>query len=196
MVAPVIMGLLSLAPALLKLFDGGSDSVKDQAVRAVSQVAQGIAGVDSDAAALAALQNKPELLLQFQQAESDAAVRIYEAETQRLQAVNATMQAEIQSGDPYVRRWRPTLGYIVAISFGIQMLGFLVLNGVVLVTVDAADQADVLAALADTFGSTVMIWNVALAVLGVGVWKRSDDKRIAAGQVGLLGAFAKRIAGG
>lgn len=195
MVAPLVLTLLGLAPSLLKLFDGGSDSVKDQAVRAVSTVAREISGTDSDGDALAALQADPDLLLKFQQAASDAAVRIYEAETARLQAVNDTMQAEIHSGDPYVRRWRPTLGYIVAISFGIQMTGFLILTGIVLVTVDAGDQADVLAGLADTLGATVMIWNVALAVLGVGVWKRSDDKRVASGQLGLLGAFAKRLAG-
>jgi len=43
----------------------------------------------------------------------------------------------------------------------------------------------------------VTMWAVGLSVIGVSVWKRSDDKKLAAGQssgLGIVEAIASRIA--
>lgn len=70
--------------------------------------------------------------------------------------------------DAYVRRWRPTFGYAVALSWLVTMLA------VAWVVVHEPAQAPaIIAALLDT----TPIWGGALAVLGLSVVKRSQDKR-------------------
>ncbi len=93
-------------------------------------------------------------------------------ETKRLQAVNTTMQAEITSGDKYVRRWRPTFGYAVCIAWLSMSLAPLY--------VAIADSAGAAATLVISYGNMTAIWATALAILGVGVVSRSGDKKTAA----------------
>lgn len=109
----------------------------------------------------------------------DAANRRIETEARSREAetawreVNATIRAETRAEDAYVRRWRPTFGYMVALTWGLQM-------GAVAWAVLAAP-ADAPAILAAA-GSLSVMWGVALAVLGVAVHERSRDKAVAAGQ--------------
>lgn len=70
--------------------------------------------------------------------------------------------------DAYVRRWRPTFGYAVALSWLVTMLAV-----AWVVVRDPAQAPAVIAALLDT----APIWGGALAVLGLSVVKRSQDKR-------------------
>ncbi len=103
--------------------------------------------------------------------EALAAARSAEART-AWREVNASMRAEAGAEDAYVRRWRPTFGYMVALTWGLQM-------GAVAWSVLAtpADAPAILAAAA----SLSAMWGVALAVLGVAVHERSRDKAAAAG---------------
>jgi hypothetical protein len=94
------------------------------------------------------------------------------AATNALGEINATIRAEAAAGDAFTRRWRPTLGYVVALAWGAQMTAA---SYVVVAHPESA--AAVLSALAALFP----MWSVALGVLGVAVIKRSDDKRLAAG---------------
>ncbi len=81
--------------------------------------------------------------------------------------VNESLRAEVASGDPYVRRMRPTFGYLMALTWTAQMLG------VAYVLVFDTDRAgEVMSAM----GSLSAIWAVALSVLGIYVYKRSDEK--------------------
>lgn len=102
-----------------------------------------------------------------------------------LAEINATMRTEARSEDPYVRRWRPTFGYAVALTWTVQMAG---LTYAVIATPEYA--AEILAAI----GSLSLIWGVALSVLGINVVKRSQDKAVEAGQ-GLPAGLGQRLAG-
>ena len=120
-----------------------------------------------------------------------------EAETARLAQVNKTMRAEVASNDGYVRRWRPTFGYAVALAWVVQAFGII---GACLYAAIATptEAGPIINAVGDMVSALDMQWAVALSVLGVSAAKRSQDKQVAAGQRpdgGLLGALAKRLAG-
>lgn len=105
-----------------------------------------------------------------------------------LTEINRSLRAEVASDDPYVRRMRPTFGYVMALSWCAQM-GALAW---VMVT-DPAHAGAVVEAMA----SLGTIWTVGLSVLGIYVYKRSDEKTAGAtGASGALGALVRRLAGG
>ncbi|MBN9499183.1 MAG: ribokinase [Alphaproteobacteria bacterium] len=89
-----------------------------------------------------------------------------------LAEVNATARVEAQSDDPYVRRMRPTFGYVMAITWAAQMAA--IAWAIVATPKDAAQIVEALGALS-------LMWSVGLSVLGVYVYKRSADKALAAG---------------
>lgn len=86
------------------------------------------------------------------------------------QQVNESLRAEIHSEDAYVRRMRPTFGYMMAISWAAQMLGLAYMM------VFRTDQLQVILASLD---SLIVIWAMGLSVLGVYVYKRSEEKKSA-----------------
>lgn len=96
--------------------------------------------------------------------------RIDSAEFQTLiTQINESLRTEALSTDPYVRRMRPTFGYIMAFTWAAQMLAIAV------VILDDPDQAG---RLIHAMDSLSMIWTVGLSVLGVYVYKRSQEKGI------------------
>ncbi|MBI5162456.1 MAG: ribokinase [Magnetospirillum sp.] len=86
---------------------------------------------------------------------------------QTLAQVNATFRAEVRSDDAYVRRWRPTFGYAVAATWSATM------GAMAWAVVAAPAQAPTIIA---AMVNTAPIWGIALAVLGISVVKRSQDK--------------------
>lgn len=84
-----------------------------------------------------------------------------------LAEVNASLRAEVASSDPYVRRMRPTFGYMMAATWGAQMLAL-----AYIIVTDPAQASAVLNAMA----SLGTIWAVALSVLGIYVYGRSNEK--------------------
>ena len=105
-----------------------------------------------------------------------------------LREVNQTARTEAASEDGYVRRMRPTFGYVMAVTWGIQMIAL----AYVIVT-DPAQAGTVVTAM----GSLGTIWSVGLGVLGIYVYKRSDEKRLSsggdAGDSGGLGGLMERL---
>lgn len=91
--------------------------------------------------------------------------------------VNESLRAEIISQDKYVRRMRPTFGYLMAFTWAAQMFG------VAYVIIFNTDKAGVVMA---SMGSLSAIWAVGLSVLGIYVYKRSEDKKI-------LGSSSKEV---
>lgn len=192
----IALGIASFAAPRLAKWLGGdkAETVANQVVG----LAQAVTGKDNAQAALAALQADPEKLIEFQRQAGELEVRLYEEETKRLQAVNETIRAEAASSDKYVRRWRPTFGYIMAATWALQIVGT-VAGLVYVVFTHPGNAADILTGIGEVNGAMVAMWTVGLSVIGVSVWKRSDDKRVAAGGdtgPGLIGALAQRIAGG
>lgn len=85
---------------------------------------------------------------------------------------NATYRAEIGSDDKYVRRMRPTFGYFMAVTWAAQMLAL------AYVIVFQTDKAGfVLQAMSNLSA----IWAMGLSVLGIYVYKRSEEKKAQAG---------------
>lgn len=186
MVLPILMALAQLAPAIIPLFDSDNDSTANKAAQVVSDVAKAVTGADSDQDALAALKNDPAMLLEYQKAVTERATALYQAETERLKAVNETMRAEVASSDPYVRRMRPTMGYALILSWVGTM--YAIIHTII---ADPAEAPGVI----NSVAQLSVMWSVALSVLGLYVYKRSEDKKADVGSIGVLGALAKRIAG-
>lgn len=86
-----------------------------------------------------------------------------------LTEINASLRAEILSNDKYVRRMRPTFGYLMAITWAAQMLG------VAYIMIFETDKASVVIQAIESLSA---IWAVGLSVLGIYVYKRSEDKRV------------------
>lgn len=85
-----------------------------------------------------------------------------------LEQINASLRAEAASNDAYVRRMRPTFGYIMAFTWAAQMLA------IAFVIIETPDKAgNILNAMQDLD----TIWTVGLSVLGIYVYKRSQEKR-------------------
>ena len=85
-----------------------------------------------------------------------------------LSQINQTIRAEIVSQDKYVRRMRPTFGYLMALTWAAQMFGI-----AYIIIFDTERAGTVMAAM----GSLSAIWGIGLSVLGIYVYKRSDDKK-------------------
>jgi hypothetical protein len=81
--------------------------------------------------------------------------------------VNASLRTEVASQDLYVRRMRPTFGYIMAVTWAAQMLA------IAFTILDAPEQAG---PIINAMSNLSVIWTVGLSVLGVYVYKRSREK--------------------
>ncbi len=112
-----------------------------------------------------------------------------EQEARILREINQTIRSEVSSGDPYVRRMRPTFGYILALTWLAQMLAV-----AHVIAFDPARAGEVVASL----GHLSTIWTMGLSVLGIYVYKRSQEKTAGLlpgpGQ-DVLGRLAKRFGG-
>ena len=99
--------------------------------------------------------------------------RMAEIEIQNYQTtlseINQSLRAEVASEDSYVRRMRPTFGYLMAGTWAAQMFG------IAYVIIFETDKAGVVMA---AMGNLSAIWAVGLSVLGIYVYKRSDDKKL------------------
>ncbi len=86
-----------------------------------------------------------------------------------LSEVNQSIRAEIASDDVFVRRMRPTFGYFMAVTWAAQMLS------VAYVMIFETDKAPVVL---ESMGALSTIWAVGLSVLGIYVYKRSEEKKV------------------
>lgn len=82
--------------------------------------------------------------------------------------INKTLRSEISSEDGYVRRMRPTFGYFMAVTWAAQMLAL------AYIMVFKTHEAGLVL---EAVESLSVIWTVGLSVLGIYVYKRSEDKK-------------------
>ncbi len=165
--------LKTALPVAASALTGGSAGV----VGALFSAAMGVDNTPDSV--MAELKNNPEAILKYKLVEletnRDVVNLAQEVELEKLRIVNKTYQGEINSGDSFVRRWRPFYGYCIAISWLIQMLGFTFVFGYT-----AIENPDKLMLVIQQFavlsGSLIALWGIALAVLGVSVHSRSKDK--------------------
>lgn len=83
--------------------------------------------------------------------------------------INESLRVEVASADPYVRRMRPTFGYIIAMTWAAQMFA------IAYVIIFETHQAALVIEAVQSLGT---IWAVGLSVLGIYVYKRSEEKRM------------------
>lgn len=104
-------------------------------------------------------------------AEKMAEMKIKENEA-ALAEINQTLRVDAVSSDAYVRRMRPTFGYLMAITWTAQMLGLAYV---------VAFKTENAPAVLDGMESLSAIWAIGLSVLGVYVYKRSEEKKASSG---------------
>lgn len=85
-----------------------------------------------------------------------------------IQQINESLRAEVASADPYVRRMRPTFGYMIAVTWAAQMLA---LAYVIIFETESASMV------IHSMDSLATIWGIGLSVLGVYMYKRSEEKK-------------------
>ena len=182
-----LKGIVGKAAPLLGTLLGGP------AGGAVGALVSSVLGVDNEPDEVRkALEADPSLLLKLREAEIQQQTQLQqmmvESETQRMTQVNETIRAELASGDKFKSYWRPLFGYIMAITWGAIMLAT-----TYQILFKPSDAASTIGALGQLSG----LWGIGLAVLGINVWKRSDDKAMAFGRQpeGILSAVATRIKG-
>ena len=150
---PLLINVLSESLGTL------NNPVAKGASEALSQVDAAIRAGQISGEQLAEANRHAEAIAQMQSAEYRAA----------FEQINQSLRAEIISEDRFVRRMRPTFGYLMAVTWAAQMLGV-----AYIIIFDTARAGEVMAAM----GSLSAIWAVGLSVLGVYVYKRSEDKKL------------------
>ncbi|CAA7612779.1 3TM-type holin [Magnetospirillum sp. SS-4] len=168
----VALGLAQVVPGLIRWIGGDESSRATRIAEQAVNLARTVAGTESGEESVAAVRADPALALRLQQAWLAHELALTQEENRQLAEINATMRAEAASRDAFVRRWRPTFGYAVALTWTATM-------GAVswAIVATPAKAAEIIAALVNTSP----IWGVALAVLGVSVVKRSHDKATTSG---------------
>lgn len=100
--------------------------------------------------------------------EKIAELEVSERQT-ALTQINESLRVEVVSKDKYVRRMRPTFGYLIAVTWTAQMLAL------AWVIVFETEKASIVINAMQSLGT---IWAVGLSVLGIYVYKRSEDKKL------------------
>nr|WP_173976134.1 3TM-type holin [Magnetospirillum sp. LM-5] len=153
------VGLPLLAKAVGSALDGLDHPAAKTASAALAQVGQALSDRAITPEQVAEANRHLERMTELDSIEARAA----------LAQVNASLRAEIRSEDWYVRRWRPTFGYAVAITWTATMAA------IAWAIVAEPTQAP---AIITALVNTSPIWGIALGVLGVAVVKRSQDKAV------------------
>ncbi|MCG9624181.1 holin family protein [Vibrio mediterranei] len=146
------------------------------------------------------LRNNPDALLKLKQLESDERIKLQElalshskieSEERKLAITTqaATQQAELASNDAYVRRWRPTFGYAMCLAWSLLFFGL------AFAVVFHPEQA---ASVVNSVVALTPLFSVALAVLGISIHKRSQDKQVAQGTkpAGFIGSLRQAVTQG
>ena len=107
-------------------------------------------------------------LAEVQNQHAETMARIEALQVQATQT-GQTMRIEYGTSDPYVRRWRPTWGYVAAAAWGLEALaivGVLVGATVAALMGMVKVSAGLLIGLPTVLYSMTGLWAIALAVLG------------------------------
>jgi Holin of 3TMs, for gene-transfer release len=182
-----LKGLVGKAAPLLGSLLGGP------AGGAAGALISSVLGVDNQPDEVhKALTADPSLLLKLRESEIQQQTQLQqmmvESEIKRLSEVNSTMRAELASGDRFKSYWRPLFGYVIALTWGAMMLA---------TTYQILFRPEAAATTIQALGQLSALWGIGLAVLGINVYKRSDDKALVFGkaQDGIMSAVAARIKG-
>ena len=170
-----LIALIGL-PVLIDIIGRALSGMKHPAAKTASDALGNLGGVLTGGAI------PPEQIVQANSNAQQIAQNDYLAYESTLREVNETYRAEIASDDKYVRRMRPTFGYLLGLSWAAQMLGL-----AYIIVFDTEKSVGVLSSME----ALSAIWAMGLSVLGVYVYKRSEEKKISSGV--LLGSAVRQI---
>jgi hypothetical protein len=161
---PLLLAQIGL-PLLLRAAGAGLEKIENPvaagAARALKAVDAAVSDGTIPAESVAEANRHVEKMAELDSAEARTT----------LEQVNRSLRAEVASEDAYVRRMRPTFGYIMALTWCAQM------GAIAWVIVADPVQANQIISAMASLGT---VWTVGLSVLGIYVYKRSEDKRAAA----------------
>lgn len=166
-----IIGKLGL-PILVNLIGGALSRVDNPVAQSASQALGNF-----ETAMVGGAISAEQMAEANRHAEKLAELKSKEYET-AMEEINQSIRAEVASEDVYVRRMRPTFGYLMAITWAVQMLGL-----AYVFTFKTERAPEVL----NSMEALTTIWAVGLSVLGIYVYKRSEEKK---GFASLLGSKA------
>ncbi len=158
---PTIISKLGL-PVLISLLGGALGRINNPVAQSASKSLENFEGALAGGVITA-----EQMAEANRHAEELAKIKAKEYET-ALSEVNQSIRAELSSTDAYVRRMRPTFGYLMAITWAAQMMA---LAYVVVFDTDKAKNV------LEGMESLTTIWAVGLSVLGIYVYKRSEEKK-------------------
>jgi len=148
-------------PALVNILSNVLGGVDSPAAKTASKALG-----DLDKALTAGVLSAEQIAEANRHTEALAALQLKELETTITQT-NESLRTEVVSEDLYVRRMRPTFGYLMAFTWTAQMMA------ITYIMVFRTEDAPVILQAAD---SLTVIWTMALSVLGIYVYKRSREK--------------------
>lgn len=158
---PALLASIGL-PLLVKAVGGALDSIDHPAAKvaadALGQVSNALQAGQVAPEQVAEAHRHLERMTELENTEATAA----------LAQINESLRNETRSEDWYVRRWRPTFGYAMALTWTTTMAA------VSWAVVAEPVQAPIIIT---ALVNTSPIWGVALGVLGIAVVKRSQDKQ-------------------
>lgn len=153
-------------------------------------------------AIFAELKNNPEALIKLKEIEATKEVELEKlyvtaeanrlaADTQRIQAVNFTMQAESKNEHWVQFSWRPFWGFVSGIAF----LAVATLICYLAYLAIALRDHEAMRMIPDLIVSMAELFIVPGAILGVSAWHRGKQKRVQAGDksAGLMDAISSRL---
>ncbi|WP_142849965.1 3TM-type holin [Telmatospirillum sp. J64-1] len=155
---PVLLAQIGL-PLLLKFVGGALAGIDNPTAKGAAEAVREVQ---------AALDRKDITPAQLAEANRHLE-RLTELDSTVLAEINATFRTELGVNDPYVRRWRPTFGYAMALTWTVTMTAI-----AWAIIADPAQAPSIITALVNTSP----IWGIALGVLGISVVKRSQDKTL------------------
>lgn len=160
MLPPLIakIGLPALVNVLSEALAGIDNPVTKGAAKALEHVDVALKAGQISPEQLAEANRHTETLARMESDEVKASV----------EQVNQSLRTEIASNDAYVRRMRPTFGYLMAFTWAAQMFAI-----AYVIVFDTGRAGEVMAAMA----SLSAIWAVGLSVMGIYIYKRSGEKQ-------------------
>jgi hypothetical protein len=162
MILPTIISKLGL-PLLVSLLGSALGRIDNPVARSASEALENFEGALAGGAI-----TSEQMAEANRHAEAMAALKAKE-HSAALTEINKSLRAEISSGDLYVRRMRPTFGYLLAVTWAMQMVA---------VSYVMMFRTEHMPALMDGMEGLSTIWAVALSVLGIYVYKRSEENKI------------------
>ena len=166
--------LKDYAPSIAAAVFSGGATLPQLAAKMISD-ATGVNVTTVEDAEKAINAATPEQLLAIRLADNEFTIKMKSLESEMLGIINTTIQKEVNSGDAFVRRWRPFFGYCVALSWIVQMTGITFIFCYIAIA-EPTQLVGLVAQLALLAGALSALWGLALAVLGLSVHQRSKDK--------------------